>query len=390
MRLGFLGGTFNPPHLGHIRAAAAAAEQLGLERLYLIPTGEPPHKQLPEGSADSAQRLEMTRLAATAIPGAEVLDWEMRREGPSYTAITARQLLEAHPDSEIWLLCGTDMFLSLSDWYEGDWLLKTLYVAAYPRKAGQLQALEAKAEEYRKKYAAVCRMIELPATDISSTELRCLLSQGKGGEYLSPEVYAYVLQHRLYGVRPQPEALWPLALPWLKERRRKHVQGCREEAVKLALRWGADPVDAENAAILHDITKKLSVEEQLRLCENCGIISSNFEQDYVEVLHAFSGAAAAYALFGVSEEVRDAIMWHTTGRADMSLLEKVIWLADYIEPARDFPGVDAVRQLAYQNLDRALQLAMQNSLAWLEQKGAKAHPATREALSFLLGEDTKA
>lgn len=390
MKLGFLGGTFNPPHLGHIRAAAAAAQQLGLDRLFLIPTGEPPHKKLPEGSADSAQRLEMTRLAAAEVPGAEVLDWEIRREGPSYTAVTARQLLEAFPDGELWLLCGTDMFLSLSGWYEGDWLLKRLKVAAYPRKVGQLPALEEKAGEYRRSYGTECRLISLPPTDISSTELRGLLGQGQGGDYLPERVYAYILQHRLYGVRPQPEALWPLARPWLKERRIKHVEGCRAEAVRLAQRWGADPLDAENAAILHDITKKLSVEEQLRLCENCGIIPSNFEQDYEEVLHAFSGAAAAWTLFGVSEAVRDAIRWHTTGKADMSLLEKVIWLADYIEPTRDFPGVDAVRQLACRDLDRALRLAMSGSLAWLEQKGAKAHPATREALSFLLGEDSEA
>ena len=113
MNRGFLGGTFNPPHLGHIHAARAAMEQLGLDELYFIPTGEPPHKVLPEDTASAVQRLEMTRLAASGIPHAKALDLEIRREGPSYSVLTARELLEEDPEGELWLLCGTDMFLTL-------------------------------------------------------------------------------------------------------------------------------------------------------------------------------------------------------------------------------------------------------------------------------------
>ena len=86
MRRGFLGGTFNPPHWGHVRAAQAAAEQLGLEELIIIPAGTPPHKTLPAGSADGPQRLEMVRLAFGDIPGVRFLDWELTRPGRSYTA----------------------------------------------------------------------------------------------------------------------------------------------------------------------------------------------------------------------------------------------------------------------------------------------------------------
>lgn len=395
MKRGFLGGTFNPPHLGHLRAAAAAAKQLGLEKLYLIPTGEPPHKQLPPDAPTAVQRLELTRLATLAvpsegpaIPSAETLDWEIRRDGPSYTAVTAQALLREDPEGELWLLCGSDMFLSLSEWYRADWLLRSVHVAAYPRKEGEQPLLAACAERYRRDYGTEVYLVDVPPVEVSSTLLRELLAEGRGGTWIPAPVYAYILKNRLYAVRPEPEALWPLAEPWLKPSRVPHVLGCRAEAVKLARRWGADPLDAENAAILHDITKNMPLKEQLLLCEKCGIIPANFEQAYESVLHAFSGAAAAWLEFGVSPQVRDAIQWHTTGRADMSVLEKVVWLADYIEPTRQSPELESIRRLAYQDLDAAMVRAMTRSLLYMQQRGLKPYPATEAALRFIRGEET--
>ena len=116
MKIGIYGGTFNPPHLGHMEAARTAIQVLGLDKLLLIPAGVPPHKAMPEGSPDQDQRLEMTRLAAeqTGLDNkVEVLDIELRREGRSYTAETLAQLKEQYPEDELWLLMGTDMFLTL-------------------------------------------------------------------------------------------------------------------------------------------------------------------------------------------------------------------------------------------------------------------------------------
>ena len=385
MRRGFLGGTFNPPHLGHVRAAAAAAKELGLDDLYVIPAGIPPHKELPEGGADGMQRLEMARLAFAGIPGLEVLDWELKRAGKSYTADTVERLLAEDPEGELWILCGTDMFETLPDWYRGDWLMRTLHVAAYPRKAGEEGKIDALAESYRRSHGTDIRRIGVEALDVSSTELRGLLKDGKGAAFLPREVYRFILKNRLYDVRPEPDALWELAKPWYKKSRIPHVQGCRETAVALARRWGADVLDAENAAILHDITKKMPVEEQLQYCEKHGHINFSYRPEYEAALHAFSGAAAAALEFGVSPEVENAVRWHTTGKADMSLLEKIIWLADYIEPNRTTPGVEEIRRLAESDLDEALRRALESSLHHLKKNSWAPHPATREALAFLNG-----
>ena len=114
-RVGIMGGTFNPPHNGHVHAARQAMAAMQFDRLLLIPDNVPPHKTMPHGSADGEQRLEMTRLMAREIPGAEACDMELRRGGRSYTADTLRALQRALPEAELFLIIGTDMLLTLDN-----------------------------------------------------------------------------------------------------------------------------------------------------------------------------------------------------------------------------------------------------------------------------------
>jgi len=139
--------------------------------------------------------------------------------------------------------------------------------------------------------------------------------------------------------------------------------------VRLAERWSVDADDAREAAILHDITKKLTVEEHIRIFEERGLSPGSLENAGEKLLHSKSGALLAKSLFGVSDEVAGAIRWHTTGRAGMSALEKVIYLADYIEPSRDFPGVDDLRAAAYADLDRALVMGLKMSVQDMQERG---------------------
>lgn len=142
MKIGIYGGTFNPPHLGHITAARTVFELLKLDQLLLIPAGMPPHKDLPAGSPTPDQRLEMTRLAGEQIglgDRVQVLDMELRREGRSFTSDTLRQLREEHPDDELWLLMGTDMFLTLQHWHEPEKILSLAGIAAFGRSRRRTQ-----------------------------------------------------------------------------------------------------------------------------------------------------------------------------------------------------------------------------------------------------------
>ncbi|MDR3207759.1 MAG: bis(5'-nucleosyl)-tetraphosphatase (symmetrical) YqeK [Oscillospiraceae bacterium] len=164
-----------------------------------------------------------------------------------------------------------------------------------------------------------------------------------------------------------------------------HVLGVEQEADALAWRWGIDRLAARQAALVHDITKGLSWGEQLKLCQTYGIVTvSSFGGTAEKLVHALTGAAVARHEFGLSEEVAQAVRWHTTGRAGMALLEKVVYLADCVDSTRRHPGVFALRNLCYENLDAALRCALEDSIRHLQDKGRPICSDTIEAREYLL------
>ena len=134
----------------------------------------------------------------------------------------------------------------------------------------------------------------------------------------------------------------------------------------------------------HDCTKKLDMPEQLALCAQYGIELDELEQKALKLLHSKTGAAIARDVFGVEDAVYDAIWYHTTGKPDMTLLEKIIYLADYIEPSRDFDGVDTLRQAVYEDLDHGLLMGLSMTIQEMEEMGNPVHHLTRDARDYLL------
>ncbi len=395
MKIGVFGGTFNPPHLGHLAAARLAVESLGLDKLLFIPASIPPHKQLSNQTPEAKHRLVMTEIAADSmgLKGlAEVSDLEFERDGKSYTADTLETLHEQFPLDELFLLLGTDMFLTLEHWYRPERIMSLATIVPFARSYSDCEEkLEHQAQYLQKNFDARVRMLRLDEiTEISSTQLRSLLVAGKGQEFLPPSVYGYILREKLYGVCADLKhldipALRAVSYSMIKAKRIPHIEGTEQAAVKLAQRWGADVALAQRAAILHDCTKYLGLEEQLNLCRKYGILLDALEQRAVKLLHAKTGAGAARYLFGEPDEVYDAIFWHTTGKADMTLLEKIIYLADYMEPTREFDGVEQMRQLAFEDLDRTLLLGFEMSISEMEQRGNPVHPNTVQGRDWLKG-----
>ncbi len=397
MKIGVYGGAFNPPHLGHITAARAVFELLKLDKLLVIPTGHPPHKTLPPGTPRPEQRLEMTRLAmAQAGLGdrVEVSDMELRREGSSYTADTLARLKERYPEDELWLLMGADMFLTLQAWREPGRIFSLAGVAAFGRTEADTEELFSVQRDFLYRTYPQARIFTLSipgVVDVSSTDLRERLGKGEGGHLLAPAVYGFILRERLYGtaadLRRLPlEQLRPVALSCLHPRRVPHVLGTEQEAIHLAGRWGADVEKARRAALLHDCTKKLNLEEQLAVAERLQVPLDEMERREIKLLHAKTGAGIAEAVFGTDREITEAIRWHTTGKGGMTLLEKVLYLADYIEPTRDFPGVEELRKRCYENLDAGLLLGLEMTIREMEERGAPIHPKTLEARDALKGQ----
>ncbi len=172
----------------------------------------------------------------------------------------------------------------------------------------------------------------------------------------------------------------------LPAKRWEHTAGVMHTAVKLAEKYGADPQKADLAAILHDCCKYWPVDKMKQV-----IIERNLPADLLdydkELWHAPVGAYVASAEFGVDDgEVLDAIRYHTSGREHMTLLDKVVCLADYIEPGRDFPGVDKIRELAEHSLEKALIAGFDSTIQFLISKGKKIYPLTVLARNSLLAE----
>lgn len=396
MRIGVYGGTFNPPHLGHITAARAVFELLKLDKLLLIPDGQPPHKPLPQGSPTAQQRLELTRLAGEQLgldEKVETLDMELRRGGKSYTADTLEAVRALYPNDEVWLLMGSDMFLTLHTWHQPERIMTLAGIAAFGRTEANEEELFAIQRErlYRMYPFARIFTLSVPGVvEISSTDLRDKLARGEGSWYLAPAVYGSILRDQLYGTdadlkRLPLEKLRPVALSFLKHKRIPHVLGTEQEAIRLALRYGADVQKARVAALLHDCTKKLDMEEQLALCRQYGIRLDELEQRALKLLHAKTGAAIARDLFDVDDEIYSAIYWHTTGHANMTLLEKIMYLADYIEPTRNFPGVNELRAACNESLDKGLRMGLEMTIQEMHDRGNPVHSATLEADEYLKG-----
>lgn len=392
MKIGIYGGTFNPPHLGHMTAAQTAIAALNLDKLLLVPAAIPPHKALPQGTPAPEHRLAMVEKMADAmrLPAVEVCPIELHRQGPSYTSDTLEEIRARYPGAELWLLVGTDMFLTLHLWHQPEEIFRLAGVCAFGRTERDGEAVFAPQRDYlAHTFGARLTTITLPGlVDISSTRLRELLGRGEGREYLLPAVYGYILMNRLYGTSADlkhlelPE-LRACSYSMMRAKRVPHVIGVEEEAAKLALRWGADPVLARRAGVLHDCTKYLELPEQLELCQTYGVELDELERQAVKLLHAKTGACIARAVFGEPDAVYQAIFWHTTAKADMTTLEKILYVADYMEPNRDFEGVERLRKLAYEDLDKALLLGVEMTIQEMEEKKRVIHPKTIQARDYL-------
>ncbi len=383
-RIGIFGGTYNPPHLGHVQAAVYGKNALKLDKLYLIPSYISPHKAIPAGSPTPQQRLEMVCLAA-GDTDLVVSDIELNRGGASYTYETVLSLREQHPEAQVYLMMGTDMFLTLNHWKEAELLLSMVTPVVFYRgdKAERERVEQKKAEFALKGVDAI--VMENPVTEISSTQLRRMLVFDCAAPFLNDNVHTYILKNRLYGTGESylnlpMEELEKVVTSLVNPNRVAHILGCRDTAIALAKHWGADERDAARAGLLHDITKALDGPLQLTVCREYGMVLDDFSRENPKTLHAHTGAMVAQRIFGENPAVVAAIDSHTTGKAGMNMLEKIIYVADYMEPNRNFPGVEELRQAAFTDIDRAMEMGLEMTLDLLKKEGKVISKASQEAL----------
>ena len=387
IRIGIFGGTFAPFHLGHLTALHAFCTLARLNRCIVIPSGTPPHKTKTNLFTDE-ERLQMTQRICDGIPGVTVSDWEIRKGGRSYTSQTLAHLNEQFPDARLVLYVGSDMFLTLQDWHQPQEIFHRAEIAAFSRTGDDLETLNTHKNTLSNLFDGVdCTVYSAPTFPVSSTEIREKWSLGESISHLVPEA----VDEYLGQLRTTPAATdlsWERYRTVLRERlsdhRLKHSEGVMKEAELLARIHGADPEKAKIAGFLHDMTKEFSREEHFRLFEKYDVFLDDNLKTNKNLWHAVSASCDVTETLGITDgEIVSAIRYHTTGKAAMTPLETILYVADLTEPNRDYDDVDFYRALAREDVDKAAYLAMRWCMADLERRGLPVHQDMIDGVAHL-------
>lgn len=197
MKIGIFGGTFNPPHNGHVETALKFKEHLRLDIVLFVPTLVPPHKE--HSDIDAMTRLKMTELAVKDIDGFFASDIDIRRGGVSYSVLTIKDVRNLYKDAKLYFLCGSDMFVTLDNWYNAKELFRSCTVAGAARNAGEYCRLLSYAEYLRQKYKADAKVIRIKPYPISSSEIREMIYNGEdASHHINALVYNYIKENGLY------------------------------------------------------------------------------------------------------------------------------------------------------------------------------------------------
>lgn len=371
MKIAIYGGAFNPVHNEHVNIVLAAKAQLGLDKIIVVPTAVSPHKK---GcmTARGKDRLQTCRLAFEGVTGVEVSDYELKRGGVSYSYITCRHFRKLYKDDELYFIIGADMLKSFSLWREPEEILKCATLAVCAREDGDELAKLIK--NFQRTFKRETVNFGYVGKNVSSTRVRALAALGEDtGRFVPEKVRLYIKKQGLYAL---PELIG--VKKYLTQERWEHTVRVAVTAAEHARSAGVYEIDAITAAALHDCAKYLS--------EGAPELSGFVFPENVPppVMHQYTGAFVAEHTFGVKDErILNAIRYHTTGRENMSALEKLIFLSDMLEEGRDFEGVERLRKIMKRSLDDCLVAALEHQLNYLKSNGKPICPLTQRAYDYI-------
>lgn len=366
------GGTFNPFHIGHYEILKAVCELEFINKVFLMPDKIPPHKEC-DYIAEDKHRQEMCNLVCQDFEKAELCLIEFERDGKSYTYDTINALKLKYPDDKFFVVIGGDMLSTLDTWFNWQNLIKTTSFIAFKRK--NVTDFDI-AFKRLTNFGAEIFVIESDITAVSSTELRKYADKS----LFPPKVYDYITEKRLYMHENKYTEYKELLEKRLTPKRYNHSLCVANEAVRLAEKYGCDTEKAYLAGLLHDVTKNASPNEHLHIFDEFGIILSDVEKNAEKLWHAISGAAFVEHKLNICDsEIITAIRYHTTARKNMSLLEKVLYLADFTSADRDYDDLDIMRQKVDVSIPVALEYALSYTINDLVSQKRPLHLDTVEA-----------
>lgn len=383
LKILLFGGTFDPPHNGHIALLRHTVEVICPDITLVMPAGDPPHKTA-YGTPGSL-RLAMCRDFLQVSPSVQLCQHELSRAGKSYTVDTLGWLRGLHPDAQLYLAMGSDMLLSFTQWKSWQEILKLATLVCQSRDERETAAMIPAMESLRAAGAKV-QLVTAPVLRLCSSDLR----ERAPGEDISayvPESADFIIKaYRLYQKDqtrlPGAEFCRALAKQRLSARRYTHTVNVARLARSLAAQYGADEEKAEIAGLLHDICKELPKPQMLQMLRENGIITDNADKKPSGIWHAAAALVYLKQTLGVEdEELLGAVRWHTSGHAGMTKLEKIIYMADMCSAERDYPEVEGLRRLLCEDLNKAFTQALCDSIRWLKEENREIDPDSAAALA---------
>lgn len=388
-KIAIMGGTFDPIHYGHLVAAETVRALINAEKVLFIPTGRPPHKNNKTVEHDEHRYL-MTVLATANNPYFNVSRIEIDRPGITYTIDTIQSLKKiCSPETEIYFITGADAINEILTWKNTVELFKICKFVAVTRPGYDKDSLLKTLNSYKEKYEINLIFAEVPALSISSTDIRNRVISQKPIKYLLPdEVEQYIMKFGLYKTTFKERPLFTFINQKLhtilKPKRFVHTQGVATEAVNLAKFWGADTEKAYTAGLLHDCAKNFTKEQTLELCKKYKVELDEVIKEQLDLAHSFLGSAVAENEYFITDtDILNSIKYHTTGRPEMSLLEKIIYIADMTEENRKYyDGLDKLRKASYKDLDKAVYMGLKQTIDFNKEKSRLIHPLSLSALKY--------
>lgn len=380
-KIGLLGGTFDPVHYGHLRMAAECKEKLGLAEIWFIPAAIPPHKDWRISPYEKRRRWLETALRDKQW--CRILDVELHREGKSYTFHTLKYLHKQEPDCEFYFLTGADSLEMLDTWLHWEEILDLCHFVATSRPGYGTQIPEKIRKEAAKRQGGII-CLEIEALDISSTEVREQIALQHDISQLIP---AEIIDEVKDSMEIKVEGYKALLKNRLSPKRYVHSVGVANTAAKLAGMFNSDIERAYLAGLLHDYAREISSSELLEI-----VLEHQIPYDAIDLLqpNLLHGPVGAWMLqqqgIITDESILNAIRWHTTGHPDMDQLARIIYIADYIEPSREFPGVEALRQISHRDINLGMLAGLDHTITFLIRKGGYLHPLSVAVRNRLLEE----
>lgn len=369
----FFGGTFDPPHVEHVNMLKHAVDELQPEKTIVMPTFIPPHKQTLY-CADAKFRYEACKIAFEGISGVEVSDYEIKKEGKSYSYATLEYLKSEYPDYVILFLMGTDMMASFKTWKYPTEILKNCIPVLCARD-GENQTADETLSNFSKEFGVTPKAVNYEGSKVSSTEfkIRYMLGLSTSG-LVTDDVFEYIEDNGVYAA----DKYFAYVRQNLKKERIEHTAGVVCYALKHSGYYDLDKRKVTLAALLHDVAKYKKIEELNGFSLPSGVPKP--------VIHQYAGEFIARNELGVTDEdILDAIKFHTSGKENMSDLGKLIFTADMLEDGRKFDGVDYLRKIADEDFEQGFIAALNKSYEFVVSSGKPVYGKTKDAINYYGG-----